>query len=61
MNSPTDFFSEKQKALALEIKRRILSGEKIPLSDLLELLQKGAADARKIIKEENKPTDVNYF
>lgn len=61
MNSPTDFFSEKQKVLALEIKRRILSGEKIPLSDLLELLQKGAVDARKIIKEENKPTDVDYF
>lgn len=61
MNSPTDFFSEKQKALALEIKRRILSGENIPLTDLLSLLQKGAAESRKIIKEENKPTDVDYF
>lgn len=61
MNSPTEFFSEKQKALALEIKRKILSGENIPLTDLLQLLQKGATESRKIIKEENKPTDVDYF
>lgn len=61
MNSPTEFFSPAQKAKARELSDRIRNGEDIPLSELLQLLQTGESHARKIIKEENKPTDVDYF
>lgn len=61
-DKPVEFFSEEQKSLALDIKQRILSGEKIPLTELISFLgesRKVVASERKV--RENKPTDVDFF
>jgi uncharacterized coiled-coil DUF342 family protein len=61
MKQATEFFTPEQKQLALEIKAKILSGEEVSLEDLLKLTSQAERLSGKVIKEANKPTDVDYF
>lgn len=62
MSNNTDgFFSPEQKQLALEIKAKILAGEGVSLGELIKLLSHNERTARGLVKEQNKPSDVDFF
>jgi hypothetical protein len=62
---PQAGFSETQKLAALELKARMLSGEKIPIEELKAFVLRSekdlSANRAKEAKAEKKPDDVDFF